>query len=368
MRIVKRFFGVSALLLLFGCNRLMGSVPNVPTSQGDAASALSSGVSSDVFSTSSNSLYVANAGNNSITIYQHDASGDTAPLRVISGGKTGLDKPGELSEDSEGNLYVANSAEILVFAHDADGDVAPIRKISGSKTNLHLVDAVTVDRSSGDVYAVDTPPDMEGESAVLRFEHGANGDVAPLASTTPYIGPATEMVSDSSGKNLIESYFASCCEAANQGITTFAKSFKNGGYATELYDISAFIPASGVADDPTTHTYLVTGETSDPGPDGVPGLYRFAEDTSGNFPIYGMPRKLNHPIVSIVTSETCGTQLAVAPGPTPNTYVAHSKANGCPEDAVYVYTNEASGDAKPLRVLEGSATRLDRPSGIYEGA
>jgi hypothetical protein len=373
MRIVKRCVFLVALMLVVGCNRLL-SVPEVSTSQGDGAtfegngaSALSRSFESDVSSGTSDSLYVANAGNNSITIYRHDASGDTEPLRVISGSKTGLDGPGQLSEDSEGNLYVANSTNILVFAHGAGGDVAPIRKISGSKTDLHDVDALTVDKSSGDAFVVDTPSGTGGASTLIRFAHDANGNVAPLASAFA-VSPATEMVSDSSNKNLIESYSPQCCEAANQGIATYAKSFRAGEFPDRLFNITAFIPASGVADDATTHTYLASGETGDPGPDAEPGLYRFAEDTSGNFPIYGVPRMLDHPIVSIVTSETCGTQLAVAPGPTPNTYVAHSKSNGCKEDAVYVYAHDASGNAAPLRTLEGSATHLDRPSGIYEGA
>ena len=36
-------------------------------------------------------------------------------------------------------------------------------------------------------------------------------------------------------------------------------------------------------------------------------------------------------------------------------------------NAVNVYQPTASGSAAPLRVLTGSATKLDKPYGIYEG-
>jgi hypothetical protein len=97
------------------------------------------------------------------------------------------------------------------------------------------------------------------------------------------------------------------------------------------------------------------------------GIFRFAEDTSGYFAYDGSPTKLNHPVVSLITSDTCGTQLAVAPGPTPDTFVTHSTQYHCPKDAVYVYAHAASGNAAPVRVLSGSATKLDKPYGIYEG-
>ncbi len=50
-----------------------------------------------------------------------------------------------------------------------------------------------------------------------------------------------------------------------------------------------------------------------------------------------------------------------------NIYIVHNKRSGCPTDAMYVYTPDASGNAAPLRVLTGPNTQLKTPSGIYEG-
>ncbi|HWP86069.1 MAG TPA: hypothetical protein VNN17_12820, partial [Terriglobia bacterium] len=70
----------------------------------------------------------------SITVYPRDASGDTAPIRVIQGPKTQLNWPTALSVDTKrGELYVANDTgnSVLVFNVTDEGDVAPKRVIGG---------------------------------------------------------------------------------------------------------------------------------------------------------------------------------------------------------------------------------------------
>ena len=109
---------------------------------------------------SSDLLYIGNIGNNSITVYKHDAQGNTAPLYVIAGPNTEINSPGQLSEDAQGNLYVANgnhlqtsqNPAVLVFAHGANGNVAPIRNLSGPLTGIHDVWAMTVDQTTGEIW------------------------------------------------------------------------------------------------------------------------------------------------------------------------------------------------------------------------
>jgi hypothetical protein len=96
------------------------------------------------------------------------------------------------------------------------------------------------------------------------------------------------------------------------------------------------------------------------------GIYRFAEDTVGGGNTE-FTKVFKPAVISIITSDTCGSQLALPPGPTPNTYVVHGTQSGCPTDAVYVYTHSASGNAAPLRILSGPATKLNQHYGIYEG-
>lgn len=301
-------------------------------------------------------LYVSNTGSNTITVYPHAAVGNTAPLYVIAGPKTGLNNAGQLSQDAAGNLYVANGNELLVFAHGANGNVAPSRVLSGSLTGIHAITAMTVDQKTGKIFIGDTTPGADPSTgALLRFPPNASGNTAPFARSLA-AGYTSSFASDSTGVNLIT---ADSLGVSNfdRTITTYVKQFANASYPQRAFGINAVV-AAGIADDPTTKTYLATMNGQ---------IVRFAENTVGNGAFLNAPAKFTPAIVSTITSDQCGSQLAVAPGPSPNTYVSHSTAQGCPTDAVYVYTNAAAGNAAPLRVLSGPATKLDRPAGIYEG-
>jgi len=310
-------------------------------------------------------LYVANAGNNSITIYQTSASGNRPPIATISGSNTQLANPWELSEDANGNLYVANqgpSGSILVFAHGATGNVAPIRAIAGPLTGLSTaLYAATVDKTTGKVFAMAQVAGGDGgASELLRFASNASGDEAPGATSPGDLSSPWQLAFDSTGKNIIEASAGVCCAAFSAGIYTFEKQFANGANPTELYSIDNF-GNWGVADDPTTKTYLVSGA------DGVEaGIFRFQEDTVGHGGYDGGTPSYTPAVESVITSDTCGSQLAL--GPDRNIYVVHSTWGGrCATDAVHVYQHDASGSATPLRVLTGAATQLDQPSGILVG-
>ena len=294
-----------------------------------------------------------------ITVYRHDVQGNSGPLYVIAGSKTGINSPGQLSEDAAGNLYVANGglnspASILVFAHGANGNVAPIRTLAGPATGMHHVVAMTVDNMTGKIFAVDDSAPLGQGANLLRFTPNASGNQAPFASGAIYFW-GSELASDSTGKNVIEAHIPSCCHAWSSGIQTIVKQFPNNTSLSPIYEITAQWD-SGVADDPTTKTYLVTTPT---------GIQRFAENTAGYGPNFGVAPSLSPAIVGTITSDTCGTQLAL--GYLRNIFVAHGTQSGCAADAVYVYTHDSTGNAAPLRVLSGSATRLSGPYGIYEG-
>ena len=49
--------------------------------------------------------FVANAGNNSITEYAPEMSGNVAPTATIAGTLTGLDHPQDLALDAAGDLF-----------------------------------------------------------------------------------------------------------------------------------------------------------------------------------------------------------------------------------------------------------------------
>jgi len=115
-----------------------------------------------------------------IKIYALNASGDTPPLRVISGDKTQLDWPGAMKLNPEnGDLYVANDIgqSLLVFSNisTAQGNVAPARVIKGPKTKLSYPTGVVLDLVHREVWASNM-----GSSSATAYPLMANGDVEPL--------------------------------------------------------------------------------------------------------------------------------------------------------------------------------------------
>jgi DNA-binding beta-propeller fold protein YncE len=114
----------------------------------------------------------------SITVYDKDAKGDTAPLRIIQGPNTQMDWPSGLAVDAErGELYVANDMgdSILIFDITADGDVAPKRVLKGPKTFIKNPTGVFVDLKNDEVWAANF-----GNHTATVFKRTASGDTAPL--------------------------------------------------------------------------------------------------------------------------------------------------------------------------------------------
>ncbi|MGA8532975.1 MAG: hypothetical protein WB615_02565 [Candidatus Tumulicola sp.] len=86
----------------------------------------------------SRNIYVSNI-TGSVRIYAAGATGNVAPIRIISGTKTKLNnRLYGIALDSSENLYVTdNLGEVLVFAAAANGNVKPTQIIKGSYTKLH---------------------------------------------------------------------------------------------------------------------------------------------------------------------------------------------------------------------------------------
>ncbi len=114
----------------------------------------------------------------SISVYRRDASGDSSPLRVISGPKTQMNWPTGIAMDPErGEIYIANDADdsILVFSASASGDVAPIRVLKGPKSLIKNPTGVFLDSKNDEVWVSNF-----GNHTATVYKRGASGDTAPL--------------------------------------------------------------------------------------------------------------------------------------------------------------------------------------------
>ena len=114
----------------------------------------------------------------SITVYPLDASGDTAPLRVIQGAKTQLDWAAAMAVDpASGYVFLANDLgdSVIGFRETDQGNVSPARILKGPKTGIKNPTGVAVDTKNNELWVSSI-----GNSSARAFSLTANGDAAPL--------------------------------------------------------------------------------------------------------------------------------------------------------------------------------------------
>lgn len=114
----------------------------------------------------------------SITVYSLDASGNTAPLRIIEGPRTQLNWPAAMAIDADrGDLYVANDVEdsIVVFRANDNGNAAPSRAIKGPRTGLKNPTGIFVDPKNRELWVSNM-----GNHSATAYSLDANGNAAPL--------------------------------------------------------------------------------------------------------------------------------------------------------------------------------------------
>lgn len=150
-------------------------------------------------------IYVTNA-NHSVTVFALDASGNAAPLRVLSGANTGLSLPIGMVTDKQGNLYVANrlGSKVTVYPSTANGDVAPTRSITATGMGSPQGLAIGI---TDDLY-VSTCPNCGsgagGNTGVWHFNSGSSVSDNQIAGANTGMTVPSNIALDSS-RNLIVS-------------------------------------------------------------------------------------------------------------------------------------------------------------------
>jgi len=112
-----------------------------------------------------------------VMTFRGAANGNEAPIRVITGPKTGLGKTSKLSADPVNNELIAWSGGVLLFFDRlANGDVAPKRTLGGPNNRFSIANV-----------EVDTLHDLlivSGGSTISIFNRTASGDTKPLRVIT----------------------------------------------------------------------------------------------------------------------------------------------------------------------------------------
>lgn len=295
-------------------------------------------------------LYVTNWAGQSITVYPVGATGNVAPAAVIAGSLTGIDLPYGVALDASGNIYVTNfdNNSIRIYAAGANGNVSPAATIMGSNTELLDPEGIGIDPSNGSIY-VQSLNGPSGNPSILVFPAGSNGNVPPAAaiegSKTGLTDPVdlaldgSANIYDADVGNFINVYAAGT--AGNKRPTRKIK-----GALTKLN-----LPF-GVAVDASSKVYAANnggGESS---------ITVYAAGASGNVA----------PIQRIKGRRIQLTDLhGVAVDNSHNIYASNGagevrSCSGC--NFIAVYASGATGNVAPIRVIAGTNTGLDGPSGL----
>ena len=127
-------------------------------------------------------LYVADTGNESVTVYAEGATGDATPIQTIRGSDTGLSNPIDVAVDASRDIYVANegNSSVTVYSAGATGNVAPIQTIGGSMTGLYYPPGIALNPLNGNIYVANLGTSRRVHGTVTIYPPGSSGNIPPI--------------------------------------------------------------------------------------------------------------------------------------------------------------------------------------------
>jgi hypothetical protein len=291
---------------------------------------------------------VALTDSGSVTVFDPHADGDVAPLRVISGARTGLRWPERVAVDSRGYVYVTNSQihrnddTVRVFGPDTQGDVPPHHFIAGVHTGVTRPTGLGLDRKDRLYVSNWGSSSTSDSSAITVYGTRAAGDARPVRKL---VGGDRNGISGPSRLIL------------DRDDSLYAKSHAS---------VAVYAPGANGATEPVRHIERVT-----PGPpypivyspqifalDRHDTLYVVSRDSVNVFaPGYSGCE----PAVRYIAGPRSGFRWVsdIAVDDRGSLYLAEREFF-----QIRVYAPGAKGDVPPTRTIVGPKTRLSLPSGI----
>ena len=283
-------------------------------------------------------VWVANR--TSLVEFGANATGNAAPIAVISGPATGLGNADSVAVDPAGNIWAADlmgGAKVWEFAAGAKGNVAPIGELAGSNTHITETYGIWFDRVGhlflGNVGS-GSDPDRQ-----LEFAAGAHGNVAPLAdiagSATGINAPG-DVTTDAAGNTWTADFDGSQLQKFAAGATgNVAPLATITGSNTGLDMSTPF----GIALDSAGHVFA-SNENSSP-----VSITEYPANANGNVA----------PIAKIAGSNTkLGLQTQIKIDAAGTIFVA----NGVAASPILEFAAGANGNVAPTNVIGGSNTGL----------
>lgn len=142
----------------------------------------------DVVRGSDGTLYVVSPFWDAMFAHAPNASGNTPPIRTISGSKSLINTPSVVAIDKQDRVWTqlngTSPYSIGMFSGSFNGNVSPLRTLGGSNTQLTFATGIAI-APNGDVYV-----SQSGSDHVLVFDSGAGGNVDP---ERVIVGPNTQL-------------------------------------------------------------------------------------------------------------------------------------------------------------------------------
>ena len=292
-------------------------------------------------------IYVANAGNNTVTAYGLTAFGNASPGSTISGSSTGLTAPLCIAADAN-NLYVTNDGAgagiITIYGRSSNGNLAPVRSISGSVTGLDAPNGIAVDANS--IYVINN----DVSQSVTIYPLGASGNAPPTATISGGSTGLTPACIAVDASSLYVTNDSTVTVYALSGVTSGTLNLAPSATITAAGSLPGALVPTGIAVD-SSHIYVANQ-------DSVNG---------GSILVYALGA--NGPATPIATINGLGTGLnnpfGIAVDAT-TIYVTNDVGGGNDSVTTYALSGVTSGtlNLAPTTTISGAGTGLNTPLGL----
>ncbi|HEY3448288.1 MAG TPA: Ig-like domain-containing protein [Myxococcales bacterium] len=297
-----------------------------------------------------NEVYVANAATNTISVYPRGtASGNVAPTRVLAGSLTNLSEPTGLAVDPINNeLFVTSPSgnKVLVFARNASGNTGPIRVLTGGLSSPR---GVWVDTTNNELAVANTT----GGGKLTFHSRTAGGATLPLRSFTMpnstdgctwwmyenFMGVAVDPVNNEAWVSGYESYSFGCDCATGDPCT---------GQSSQGF-LRAFNRTTGVVQRTIwgASTGLDVPAITGVGVNTANGEVYFVNETLGSLVTHG--RTSNGNVAPLRTLSGAATGLSTLGGLAYDSGRLELVTAASGSNALLVHARTASGNTAPLR-------------------
>jgi len=319
-------------------------------------------------------LYVANTNHNSILIYEQASSfnpapGQAAPTRILSGAKTGLNKPlGLVYDAARGRLYVANQENsVLVFSAGCagvaslNGNIAPCQTLSGSSTLLDFPRGLALDAGRDILYISNM-----GSDSILVYADASQsttqGNLAPTREIRGHLGPEVE--------SILELPFGLAIDSANDrlyvvnigrnrpAILIFESASSRSGESIPERLINGLStqlsqPAGIHLDVASGRLYVVNSNNTNNGPTAVVVFSNLSTQCTAGICNISPSQSINGQSTGLTNPS------GIAFNPKKGIiYIGNTGGNN-------ILLFSLDGNIAPLKLNSGNFTRLESPSGFY---